>query len=95
MKTPKAQIVAEATAPGSLAALVGEFGQRSGIAGAAHKALEAAGHKFTLRTVQRTIAENGGNSVVVAAVLDAVEAERATRAKLAQRVAALSQSPTN
>ncbi len=76
------------TAP-TLADMISALGERNGIAGAAHKALKAAGHTFSLRSVYNCIERNGeSNATIAVALFDALDNEKKQRAELAARRAA-------
>jgi len=74
----------------TLASMIEALGTRNGVVAATHKALIAAGHQCTVRTIYQTIERNGENNPTIAlALANAIQAARTTRQQLAERLAAL------
>ncbi len=74
----------------TLAQLIAALGPRNGVVVAAHKAIEAAGIKMTLRGVNQVASRNGaGNQTVALALFEALAAAQETQRKIAERRAAV------
>lgn len=70
--------------------LVRSLGKQSNVVAQAHALLLNAGYTYTRTAIYTTIQKNGtNNATIAAAVLDAIEAEKTTRATLEARKSAL------
>lgn len=74
----------------TLRSLIAHLGKRTNVVAYARKRLLDAGHEYTTSTIYSTIQRNGRNNpTIAAALLDAIEAEQATRRSIDDRRAQL------
>ncbi len=78
--------------PPTLAVLVKSLGERTNVVDEALRRLKEQGHEYSRSTIYTTIQKNGRNNpTIAAALLDVIEAEKATRQRIADRQQALAE----
>lgn len=90
MQQPANKIDAQKDESVTLRTLIASLGRRTNVVADARKRLLEAGHEYTISTIYSTIQRNGRNNpTIAAALLDAIEAEQATRRSIDDRRAQL------
>lgn len=90
MQLPANKIDAQKAESVTLRALIASLGKRTNVVSDARKRLLDAGHEYTTSAIYSTIQRNGRNNpTIAAALLDAIEAEQATRRSIDDRRAQL------
>ena len=90
MQLPATKIDAQKAEGITLRNLISNLGKRTNVVADARKRLLEGGHEYTTSTIYSTIQRNGRNNpTIAAALLDAIEAEQATRRSIDDRRAQL------